>query len=69
MNTAFPPKDGYSRVIVGLRSDKQECIVTGWKYNENGEPQWMVRKLASGSVANVQYYATLLYMPDSNVWR
>ena len=69
MNTAFPPKDGYSRVIVGLRSDKQECIVTGWKYNENGEPQWMVRKLASGSVSNVTYYATLLYMPDANVWR
>ena len=69
MSTTFQPKSGYSRIIVGLRSDKQECIVTGWKYNENGEPQWMVRKLSSGSVVDVTYYATLLYMPDSNVWR
>ncbi len=68
MNTAFPPKSGYSRIIVGLRSNNQECVVTGWKYNENGEPQWMVRKFASGSVADVTYYATLLYLPDSNVW-
>lgn len=68
MNTTFPPKSGYSRVIVGARSNNQECIVTGWNYDNNGEPQWMVRKLASGSVANVTYYATLLYIPDVNLW-
>lgn len=69
MNTSFPAKSGYSRVIFGLRSSNQNVAVTGWQYNENGEPQWMVRKLSTdSSIPNVTLYATLIYLPDSRIF-
>ena len=69
MNTSFPAKSGYSRVVFGLRSDNQNVAVTGWQYNENGEPQWMVRKLSTdSSIPNVTLYATLIYLPDSRLF-
>lgn len=66
MNTTFPSKSGYSRAIFGLRTNNQNVCVTGWDYNDSGDPRWMVRKLSTdATVSNVTLYATLVYLPDN----
>ena len=65
-NVEFPSKAGYSRVIVGLRSDNQDLVVTGWVFSDT-RPQWQTRKLVSSAVT-CNVYATMLYLPDRNQW-
>lgn len=68
MQEAFPPKSGYSRVIFGLRSSNQLVAVTGWEFGDDNIPRWLTRKFTSASVSNVTLYATMIYLPDVNIW-
>lgn len=65
-NIEFPPKDGYSRIIVGLRSSNQDVVVTGWYFTDT-RPQWMTKKLVTSAVS-CTIFATMLYLPDRNQW-